>query len=276
MPRANVPAPQPEPADAALAIPNDIRDDLLRAQAEQIDSAPRLPRVKIMPAGANLFEFTDTNETVREFVGVVLNSHPRNVLWDRPYGERDPGADDEASHPACTAPDGRNGTPRTGFQHAALGQVATGAELIACATCPYNAWGSAQLVGQPGRGKGCTNQRSVFVLVEGRAVPVELPLPPTSLRSYDEYLTNLIGRQVPVQSVVTRFYLERRESASGLRWSVARFESSRTLDGDEFEAVIEARSRFRGSIFPPAIEAPMADAATAQVIDPAADEDVPF
>lgn len=248
MPRqqsSNVPAER----GTALTIPDDIREDLLRSQIDQIDTQLRLPRVKIMAAGACLYEFSDTLDTVREFRGVVLNSHPRNVLWDRPYGEG--GDNDEDRAPACMSDDGRHGTPRPGFAHVALGgPEALGNELIECRSCPYNQWRSKELIGQAGKGKACTNQKAVYVAVEDREQPVELILPPTSLPIFDEYLASLAGRGIPVQAIVTIFRQERRERGS-MRWAVASFTEGEPLDAESFEAVLDKRVRYRAAITPP-------------------------
>lgn len=266
------------PATTALVIPDDIRADLLRAQVDQIDTQQRLPRVKIMAAGAGLFEFSDTLDTVREFRGVILNSHARNVLWDRPYG--DDSGDEEDRAPACVSEDGRYGAPRTGFIHLGIGRErpALGNERIECESCPYNQWRSAELVGRSGKGKACTNQRSVYVMVEDRDQPVELLLPPTSIPNYDAYLANLAGRGIPVQAVVTIFKQERKDRG-GLRWSVATFTEGDALDAATFEKVIERRTRYRAAITPPdplAAPAAAVEAANDSQAPGEEDDDIPF
>lgn len=259
-PRANVPAPVSE-QPAALTIPDDVREDLLRAQMRQVTTTQRLPSVRMMPAAALLYEFTDTMDTVREFQGVILNSHPRNVLWDKPYGEQTPGVEKEG--PACGSSDGRYATPRPGFKHLALpgnlGRAerneelvpATGAEQISCVTCPYNKWGSKGLVDpRGGKGKACTNQKSVYVLVEGRELPVELVLPPTSLQVFDRYLSDLSNFGVLVQSVSTVFKQERASSGS-LQWAVLKLERGSTLSQESFDTVLIKRRRYLVQINPP-------------------------
>jgi hypothetical protein len=273
MPRNNnVPA---VPNRSALDdLPADMRADLLRAQAEQVSTFQRPPRLKIMGAGAGLYEFTDTNDTTREVRGVILNSHARNVLWDRSFDDRP--TDDEDSGPACNSPDGRFGTPRRGFRHVELGgRAAEGTERIDCSTCRYNQWGSVGLI-NPSRegqkGKATTNQRSIYILVEDRESPVELILPPTSLPEYDRYLMALANQQIPVQAVLTIFKQEVK-SRGAQRWGVAKFENGGILEGEVFTHVMQKRQQYMNVISPP----DMSGAAAAEVPEGMlADDDEPL
>lgn len=237
----------PAQPSTALTIPDDIRRDLLRVQASAITTNQRLPRIKILPAAAGLYEFDD--DTTREFNGVILGHHARNVLWDRPYGEQQ--QDPEDSGPGCRSPDGITGIPRVGFTHAALQRPAIDTDRINCDTCPYNQFGSAPMVGKQGQGKAVTNQSSIFILLPGRNVPYELTITGTTLPLFDEYLMALITRNMPVQSVQTIFKQERKEKR-GLRWAVATFAQGPELTNDEFQMVMDHRRRFMTSILPAA------------------------
>jgi hypothetical protein len=254
-----------EPAGTSVStyvMPDDIRRDLLNAQKGMIGEKQRLPQVKIMPAGAGLYEFTDTSETTREFIGVILGSHSRNVLWDKPFGSA-PTNSDEPPLPACSSNDGQFGVPRQGFAHAALqrrGQAApvqaTGTERINCRTCPYNQWGSKKLIPallragedpEKVKGKATVNQRAVYLLVAGRETPVELVLPPTSLNPYDEYLASMLNQGVPVQGILTRIAQE-VQTRGQTRWGVATFSAGEALDAAAFDRVMSARGQWRNEI----------------------------
>jgi hypothetical protein len=229
-------------------LPVNIRDDLLAAQAESL-SDPNLTRVKIMGAAACLYEFQDTNDTERSFDGVVLNYHPRNVMWDKDYGDESSGEDEG---PACSSVNGVTGRAREGFEHKALnGDIADGSEVIGCKHCPYNKWGSKRLITEKGnaKGKACTNQRSLYIMMEDRLTPVELTLPPTSLAAWDEYLMALVNKQLPVQTVITKFGQEKKEK-KGVAWAQATFEMVANLDEESVVKVFEAREQFAGAIAP--------------------------
>lgn len=243
---------------SALVVPDDIREDLLRTQAESISTPQRLPRIKIMPAAAGLYEFTDRTPSVteREFNGVILGSHARNVLWDGAYGDDRPEGE---RAPACSSRDGKVGVPRQGFAHAALqsgnGSIvaATGEEMIECASCPYNAFGSKRMISESGspKGKAVSNQRSVYIALEGRRSPMELVITNMSIPPFDEYLNSLLQRDIPVQSVVTTFKqeLKNRVGSSG-RYAVATFSSAGSLSPEAFNRVLALRTEYLSFIRP--------------------------
>jgi hypothetical protein len=228
------------------ALPDDVRAELLRQQGEQLTTL-EIPLVKIMGAGAGLYEFTDTNDTVREFEGVILRSHGRNTLWDRPYGTEV--GEDEPKGPGCSSGDGHVGRPRESFAHAALEGEATGNETIVCDECPYNAWGSAHLVGKSGKGKACTNGRSLYVSVEGKELPYELRLAPTSLRAFDAYSAHLMNQGAPLPAVITKLSQEVITKGT-LKWAEARFEMSAALTDEAFAFVLEKMRKYEAAMSP--------------------------
>jgi hypothetical protein len=225
---------------------DDFREQLLRQQGAQLTTVD-IPRVKIMAAGAGLYEFTDTNDTVRDFEGVILSSHARNTLWDRPYGSEP--ADGEAGGPGCTSGDGQAGRPREGFEHQDLDGKATGSETITCGSCAYNQWGSASLVGKNGKGKACTNQRSVYLLVEGKELPYEMILSPTSLREFDAYSATLLNQGLPLPAVVTKLG-QQIKTAGSLKWAQATFEMGAGLTDEAFSLVREKMVKYKDAITP--------------------------
>ena len=243
-------APQPS---TAVSLPPDIRADLLRAQAASITTAVALPTITIVGGGAGLWEFSHDHSTADKFNGVVLNNHPTNVLWDRPYGGQALAEDDPNRFPACSSTDGIVGVPREGFAHAGLnGGVGDGVATVECRTCPYNQWGTGAMFKQNGnpKGKAVTNQRKVYILLDGNQVPFELTLPPTSLGPFDEYLTSLLNRNVPVQAVVTEFRQEKKQKGQ-MKYAEARFSMVGTLTDEQFQAVMQKMQQYRTAINPP-------------------------
>lgn len=241
-----VPAALPDSDTASVPmIPEDVRADLLRAQAESIETPPKLPQIKVLPQAVCLFEFDDTNETQRTFEAVILGSHSSNVLWDKPFGESE-----AEEGPACGARDAKTGVPREGFLHAALQRLPQPTDRIACASCPYNRFESAALIGKRGKGKACTNQRRIYLSLPGKALPYLLIASPTSITGYDEYLTTLLNGGTPAQAVVTEFTQVRKEGENNLKWSQLTFRRVRTLDAEEFASVMDQRTRFIRTIDP--------------------------
>ncbi len=228
-------------------LPAGIVEDLLGANTEALQLPQQLPRIKVLPGGANMFEFEDTNETTKEVVGIILGFHASHVLWDKPFDEEPV---DGEEGPACGSPDGRTGRPREGFLHRILdGQKAIGDESWECAGCPYFQWNTMALVNKSGKGKACTDQRNVYLMLEDRGAPMHLRLSPTSTRPFESYIATLTNHKTPAQFVRTKITLHGVEKGRN-KWSVAAFENLGVLDGDEISAVIEERDKWMPSITP--------------------------
>jgi len=274
-PQEELTATQDRDAITALTIPDDIRADLLRQQGESVQTQQALPRIQIMAAGAGFYEIEDGGDPVRAFSGVILNNHPRNVLWDKKYAANDAAADDEGL-PACFSADGDWGVPREGFRHPDLpdGLVGNGVLMVGCARCTYNQFGSgaALIADKNPKGKACTNQRGVYIMMEGRETPMELRLPPTSLLAFDAYLTSLLNRGVPVQAVLTRFAQETKTRGTG-KYSVATFAAERALSPEEFQAALTKRARYNRQMTPQVIP----EATLSEPLEASEEEDrIPF
>lgn len=235
-------------------LPEAARADLLRSQAQTIDPQAALGKVSMLPAAVCQFEFEDEpGVTMRDFEGVILGHHKRKVLWDRPYGTQ-PVSDDEKA-PACASPDGTYGIPRANFIHPALGdRPATGTETITCANCPLAQWGTGARYNPTAnpKGKACTEQKSIYIAVPGRMIPVELVISPSSLSAFDQYILRLTGRMTPVQAVVTKFTQERVERGPK-KWAEARFADVAVLDSTAFGQILDMRQTFLRAIDPHAV-----------------------
>lgn len=273
MPRNRETEPVETSSSTALTLPDDVLQDLLRAQRESIETPQLLPQIRVMQNGIGLFEFKDVaGETQPRFSGIVLNSHAKNVLWDHGFGDQVP---DNEKFPACSAPDGKYGTPREGFVHEALGRPANGTEMIECATCPYNKFGTGDklIANRNRKGKAVTNQRSVYILVQGRESPLELVLPSTSMAALDEYQATLLNRRIPIQAVVTEFG-QAVKTKGTLRWGIVTFRMERALTNDEFTEVMTARSQYWQSITPPEVMLSTTGLPGIPVEDSETDEDI--
>lgn len=260
--------------------------DLLRTQKESITSNIALPQVKMLAAGACQFELSDDEGTTFPvFTGIILHMHSSNVLWDSKMEEQFP-PDDPRNFPACASSDGIVGIPRVGFAHAGLkGEVGDGVKTVQCKTCPYNQFrsGNMLIAEKNEKGKAVTNNRRVFIAMEGRSAPVELVLPPTSLRAFDEYCARLTNQNIPVQAVVTEFR-QVKEGTGRNQYGVLSVKSLGLVTREQFEAAKQMRTEFWSSITPKSPEElvaemakdPNADIPDAQVSGADDDSDLPF
>lgn len=93
-----------------------------------------------------------------------------------------------------------------------VGLTAEG-KLRACATCPYNRWGSAVGPnGVPTRGKACREKRLILFLRDGDVLPVVVAAPPTSIRAVENWknLLETKGVPLPLAHVTLRVKREQR------------------------------------------------------------------
>lgn len=165
----------------------------------------KIPRIKI---SRDSLQFVDElGNTMKELVGVIVFKHVARGLWDR--------KDDENPAPVCSSLDGIHGNPDDRGQ--AMG-IAPGQ---ACASCPFNQWGSAtDEFGNPMRGKACKEMRRVFLAQEGAFLPSVLTLPPTSITAFDKYISARINRGIADIAAKTVFTL-REEKDGSRKWAVA-------------------------------------------------------
>ncbi|OUP56912.1 hypothetical protein [Pseudoflavonifractor sp. An184] len=124
------------------------------------------PRAKIAGGGTTVFELPSDDASKPEHVGklegVILFHHPVNGYW---VGD----SADEDNAPLCTSMDGKTGYGEPGG---------------ACAQCYLNRFGSSE----DGRGKACKNQRCLYLLRDGEFMPIQLYLPPTSLKAFSQFM----------------------------------------------------------------------------------------
>lgn len=152
-------------------LPAMVSDSEFTAEelAEDMDGLQmNFPRVKIPSGGALQFEIPtgdpDNPDYSKTLVGIILFNHPNNAYW--PEGNE---YDDNAT-PLCSSVDGRLGTGSPGGS---------------CAACAMNAFGSAA----EGRGKACKNMRVLYLLRSDELMPLQINLPPTSLKPFRLFMS---------------------------------------------------------------------------------------
>lgn len=169
-----------------------------------------MQRVKI-PGGGNLqFEIRsddpDNPDYERKLVGVILYHHLANAYW--PEGSEY----DDNVPPFCQSFDGKQGYGEPGG---------------VCAACAFNQFGSTA----NGSGKACKNMRQIYLLRSGEYLPLQISLPPTSLRPFNDFMNlAFVARRRPSYSAIVEIGLKRAESG-GYTYSVATFRKVRDLEG---------------------------------------------
>lgn len=181
--------------------------------------------ISIAPAGAGTFKVLEPcadeiTNGVAEIECVILASHPTNVLWGKPYGERQPG-----ERPICRSMNGDTGVDAEG-------------EIHDCATCVHNQFG------EDGKRKRCSNKRQLYVMRQGDVLPMLFALPPSALNAYDRYRGRVrLTLKRSMFTVLTRIKLTNKVSdVSHAEYSVPVFEAIGLLPEAE-AARVEAFAR---------------------------------
>ena len=196
-----------------------ISGDMAEAVAEEMDGLGALSfdRVKIPAGGGIAFELPgedeDNPESSPAIVGVILDHHPVNAYWAEKFSGGN-------AQPDCSSFDGKKGVMRE-----------TG-EIKDCASCPYNQFGS------DGRGKACKNVHRLFIIQEGNPVPIILALPPSSLKSFRDY----IGKKILLKGLrcfqaITKITLKKEVNADNITYSRAVFTFQDRLSPEQQEAI---------------------------------------
>ena len=156
---------------------------------------------------------------VQAIEGVILASHPTNVMWGKDFGHREPG-----ELPVCRSMDGVNGV------------ILETGEVRQCASCPHNQFADGR--------KACLNKKQLYIMREGDLVPMLFSLPPTSLKFFDKYLVRCrLTMRVPMYSVVTRITL-RNENKNGNEYSVPVFTPVGKLPKDQAFSIAQYAQEF--------------------------------
>ena len=184
-------------------------------------------RAKIPGGGVLQFELPgedpENPDYVQTLEGVILFNHSANSYW--PAGSEY----DDNTPPQCQSVDGKVGYGDPGG---------------ICEACDYNKFGSDP----NGGGKACKNMRVLYLLRSGEMMPIQLSLPPTSIRPFTTFVNSaflLRGRRVC--SGLVQIGL-RKGSSNGFTYSVATFKKLRDFEGEDLAQVCAYADSFRDQI----------------------------
>lgn len=211
-------------------LPSQIEGDFDADElSEDMDGVTlRLPRAKIPGGGTLQFELTGENpdepDYTKSIEGVLMFTHMANTYW--PEGSE---FDDDAP-PLCQSVDGK-----TGF----------GTPGGLCQECVLNQFGSDS---KGGNGKACKNMRTLYILRSGESMPIQLSLPPTSLKGYNDFVSAaFLSRKRGICAGVIQITLKKMTNGPH-DYSVAVFKKLYDFTGEELAAVRELSKGFRMQI----------------------------
>lgn len=213
----------------AFQLPDTVSDAAFSREdlAEDMDGLQTsFQRVKIPAGGTLQFELPgedpENPDYAKTLEGIILFSHSSHAYWQE-------GSEyDENSTPLCSSVDGKVGIGEPGG---------------ACAVCPFNQFRSAP----DGRGKACKNMRVLYLLRSGDFLPIQLTLPPTSIRPYSDFFNVAFAtkRRATYGSVV-QVGLKRMDN--GNLYSVATFKKLYDFSGEKLAQVKACSDSFREQI----------------------------
>lgn len=196
--------------------------------AEDMDG-PQMsfPRVKIPAGGALMFELPSDDpenpDYVKNLEGVILFNHPNNAYW--PEGSEY----DDSATPLCSSVDAKQGIGEPGGS---------------CVSCALNQFGSAA----EGAGKACKNMRVLYLLRSGEFMPLQVTLPPTSLKPFREFMNQsfMLRRRATYGSVV-QIGLKKMSNGKD-DYSVATFRRLYDFSGEELAQIRQFADGFKEQI----------------------------
>lgn len=175
------------------------------------------PRIKIPGGGSTQFEIPSDNPQKPNYLpaieGIIIYNHNTNAHWEE-------GSEyDMNTSPICSSPDGKTGYGDPGG---------------ACADCPYNQYESDP---NGGKGKACKNMRSLYILQNDSLMPINLLLPPTSIKPYSNFVQSaFLMRKRPVWGSLVRIEL-RKETSGANNYAVAVFTRLGDFTGEKLAEI---------------------------------------
>lgn len=192
--------------------------------------------VKSPSGGATVFAVPGLTgvDAEKELTGIILDYTTPRAYWD--------------------TPDPVEGEPPVCFSHDSL----VSQDGKPCAHCPYNDFGSN--VKEDSNAKACKESVMLFLLRPGSVLPLIVRIPVTSKLIFQRYMTRLIGKMIPLSSVVTKITLEKATSKAGKPYALYNFEAVSTLAPEE-----AAGARVFGAKFTELLNAAELDTTIAEV-----------
>ena len=177
------------------------------------------PRIKIPSGETAVFtlptDHPDKPEHSSTLVGVLVGHHQNYAYWR----EGEEYNDDKV--PQCVSYDGMTGYGCPGGL---------------CSTCALNQYGSAE----KSEGKACKNMRAIYLLREGDSMPTQILLPPTSLKSFSEFMNFAfrMKNRRPCGSVISIGLKSVMNTAINKAYCIATFDVLYHLEGENLRDAI--------------------------------------
>lgn len=194
--------------DSYAALTNNALDIIRDNLKKQPLSFQLFDIVKSPSGGSTMFSVPGLSgdEAAKELTGIILDYSTPRAYW-------------ETSDPV-------EGTPPTCFSEDSI----ISHDGKACAVCPFNDFGSKD---GDSNAKACKESVTLFLLRPDNIMPIIVRVPVSSKLRFQRYMTRLVGRIIPLSSVVTRITLEKTTNRTGQPYSLFNFEAVEELTPDK-------------------------------------------
>lgn len=221
-------------------VPTEVEEFIKEVNAE---SSSEYNPLKIY-ASINLDRWYITQEGAEEPIEKI-ESLDGQVIYARIYRSYRQSREQKA--PSCVSMDGGiSGTVNAEFANTmpfASGQ--------ACASCPFNQWGTAiNDAGVQTRGKACGERRKLLMLLSRYSQPVIVNISPTSSKKWDAYASSFASL-TPASAYVahkTQISIKIEKGEGGSKYGTAVFKSLGRLSTEEILVARALREAFREAI----------------------------
>lgn len=202
-----------------IALKNNALDIIKENLKNQPLSFQLFDIVKSPSGGSTVFSIPGISgeESAKELTGIILDYSTPRAYWNTP----DPV---EGTPPVCFSRDSvisHEGKP--------------------CSQCPFNDFGSKN---GDSNAKACKESVTIFLLRPENIMPIIVRIPVSSKVRFQRYMTRLVGRMIPLSSVVTRITLEKTTNKTGQPYSLFNFEAVAELTPEEAENARTFGKRF--------------------------------
>ena len=202
-------------------------------------------RIKLGAGGILAFQSSDGTILQPPFEGVVVIAQRARAYW--------PVKGTGSTPPLCSSRDGVEGhfdpqsdlaqeAAKVAVKHPAVLALddAVAAGPWSCAQCPLSEFGSAAV----GNGQACKALRRLVVLIKGWAAPVLLTLPPTSCKTWDQYVSGRRSRGKAYFDTWSRIGLFSDKSRNGDPYAKLTIAAGEPLSEGQMAEVIAMRRQY--------------------------------
>lgn len=200
------------PADnfSIVRVTDGISEELLAEINDELDDLgeavePNYLKIKVPASGALAYEVQTEDDEVeykKTIDAIIIFTHTVNARWPQF------GTGDAAKIPVCSSMDGK------------AGLSTESGEVVACSTCPYNAFGSGvSSSGERTRGKACKNMRRLYLVQSGDPNLYLLTVPPTSMKDVSRQLRKIISSGSAYTGTIVRLSIDKARNSAGTDYS---------------------------------------------------------